>query len=192
MYLSILYLLLMPYLSQTPMPTTSLNSQQEEFPKLMLFTATDSSGSLSWRPVNDGVMGGVSSSEAGYSASGHLQFSGKVSLENNGGFASIRTRFAKVDARSYKGFILRVKGDGKRYKINASHRRTRFSPGFLAAFETVEGEWTTVKVPFSKFQRTLWWEFVPMRWKKLRQVGILIANDTAETFSLELDWIGLY
>ena len=46
----------------------------------------------SWRIVNDGVMGGLSDSQIEWNEEkGTLSFSGNVSLENYGGFASTRT-----------------------------------------------------------------------------------------------------
>ena len=46
----------------------------------------------SWRNVNDGVMGGVSEGRHGITESGDLRFFGRLSLANNGGFASVRSR----------------------------------------------------------------------------------------------------
>ena len=44
---------------------------------------------LGWIPVNDRVMGGVSTSQTTATADG-MAYSGVVSLDNNGGFASLR------------------------------------------------------------------------------------------------------
>lgn len=43
-----------------------------------------------WIVVNDGVMGGVSRSAFVDSESGYASFQGVMSLDNNGGFASVR------------------------------------------------------------------------------------------------------
>jgi NADH dehydrogenase [ubiquinone] 1 alpha subcomplex assembly factor 1 len=45
-----------------------------------------------WDSVNDGVMGGISKGGASRTAEGTLLFSGELSLANNGGFSSIRTK----------------------------------------------------------------------------------------------------
>ena len=45
-----------------------------------------------WRVVNDGVMGGLSSSTMSATEVGTGVFSGRLSLENNGGFASIHPK----------------------------------------------------------------------------------------------------
>ena len=64
--------------------------------------------------VNDGVMGGVSQSSLRHDPQGMI-FEGQVSLENNGGFASMRSsaRFQR-DAQVLE---LTTRGDGKRYKL---------------------------------------------------------------------------
>ena len=86
-----------------------------------------------WAVVNDGVMGGVSESRF-TQRRGIGTFSGTVRLENNGGFASVRSTPAlaavPADATS---FDLRVLGDGRQYQFtwkrvrrgtgSRSHRR---------------------------------------------------------------------
>ena len=49
----------------------------------------DPAQTLRWTPVNDRVMGGVSTSQTTATADG-MAYSGVVSLDNNGGFASLR------------------------------------------------------------------------------------------------------
>lgn len=51
-----------------------------------------------WYVVNDNVMGGVSNSSMVFTENETLVFKGRVSLDNNGGFASVRlnTRNLKV------------------------------------------------------------------------------------------------
>ena len=68
-----------------------------------------------WRTVNDGVMGGVSQGQMVAIDSG-LRFQGRLSLENNGGFASTRRLFGG-DLAGAGGVRLRVKGDGRRYQF---------------------------------------------------------------------------
>ena len=44
-----------------------------------------------WQAVNDGVMGGRSDGRFRLDDAGQMEFFGTLSLENNGGFASVRT-----------------------------------------------------------------------------------------------------
>ncbi len=58
----------------------------------LLIDFADPSTVALWNPINDGVMGGVSSSQMRHDPAGHAVFTGRVSFENNGGFASVRCR----------------------------------------------------------------------------------------------------
>ena len=56
----------------------------------ILFDFDSEEKSGQWYIVNDGVMGGISESEITLNDDGTATFRGDVSLENNGGFASVR------------------------------------------------------------------------------------------------------
>ena len=47
-------------------------------------------GINNWIIVNDNVMGGISNSSLSLNNENNLVFNGNVSLDNNGGFASVR------------------------------------------------------------------------------------------------------
>ena len=70
-----------------------------------------------WVRVNDGVMGGLSQSEMRFTIEGTALFEGTLSLENNGGFASVRTIPDDFALGGYTGLAVRVKGDGRRYML---------------------------------------------------------------------------
>ena len=57
----------------------------------VLFDFQASKNPPTWQIVNDDVMGGVSTSKFQVLTNGGAIFSGVVSLENNGGFASVRS-----------------------------------------------------------------------------------------------------
>jgi len=63
-------------------------------------------------------MGGVSTSTSRVTDAGTLEFAGEVSLENNGGFASVRAGTDSLDLSAYDEWVLRVRGDGKRYAFS--------------------------------------------------------------------------
>ncbi len=71
-----------------------------------------------WTTINDGVMGGISNSTFSVNPQDSTAtFSGYVSLENNGGFASVRTYPIDFQLDGYNGIVLRVKGDGNIYSF---------------------------------------------------------------------------
>jgi hypothetical protein len=104
-----------------------------------------------WGAVDDVVMGGVSDSQLVLMTEG-AEFRGNVSTSNNGGFASVRTRNFEpaIDLSGFTGIELRVKGDGQRYKFLMRSDVGWDSVGFAHSFDTVAGDWMTVRVPFDE------------------------------------------
>jgi Complex I intermediate-associated protein 30 (CIA30) len=103
-----------------------------------------------WGAVDDVVMGGVS--ESGIRLRGDVAvFSGNVSIENSGGFASVRTRNFEpsLNLSNYKGIELYVKGDGQRYKIFVRTETKWDGVGYAHSFDTIANEWMTIQIPFA-------------------------------------------
>lgn len=147
---------------------------------------------IAWQTVNDDVMGGISTSRFEL-AHGIAVFHGEVSLENNGGFASVRSlptyyRFAGCDA-----FVIRVRGDGRRYKFTARTDRRFDSVLYQAGFETRKGEWEEHRlyckdfVP--SFRGRLLPEAPPLDPSRVVSLGFLISEKQAGPFCLEIAWI---
>jgi hypothetical protein len=132
--------------STPPPPQPALNS-------LMNFAETQNYTTQIWGPLDDVVMGGVSQSQAQATSEG-LLFTGLVSTQNSGGFASIRTKnFATpLNLKGYEGVSLTVKGDGQRYKFFVRDSTSWDSIAYAISFDTAEGEWITVKLPFQEMQ----------------------------------------
>jgi len=141
--------------------------------------------------VNDNVMGGVSTSQ-GNVAGGQLTFRGNISLQNNGGFASIRSLPSAMGLDANKTIVLRVKGDGRRYKFNlyTPNRRTAFS--YQMEFGTVANQWVEVRLPVRSFVahsfgRQL--QGVPLNPAQVQSVGILLGDKRQGAFQIAVDWI---
>lgn len=153
--------------------------------------------SLGWRVVDDGVMGGLSKGKIEISKDGILTFSGKLSLENNGGFSSLRTGDLKLDLAGAEGLVARVKGDGRTYQMRFS-TEARFrgmEVSFKADFKTQKGEWTEVKVPFDQFKgsfRGMSLSKEKFNPGKIRRVGLLLGDKKQGPFELQVDWIRSY
>lgn len=152
---------------------------------------------LGWQVVNDGVMGGLSKGKMQISDNGVLNFSGQLSLENNGGFSSLRTANLSLDLSGAEGVIARVKGDGRTYQMrfNTDARFRSMEVSFSADFKTKKDEWIEVKVPFDQFSGS----FRGMSLKKqtfdpakIRRVGLLLGDKKAGPFELQVDWIRTY
>ena len=143
-----------------------------------------------WLVVDDTVMGGRSGSTFYLNDEGRGVFEGEVSLENNGGFSSVRYRMEELSAVNHTGFEIRLKGDGKRYqfrlKSDASDRHA-----YVHYFQT-SGEWQTIGISFSDMYpsfrgRRLEMDNYPGR--VMTEIAFLIVNKKPEQFRLEIDWI---
>ena len=94
-----------------------MNSDYNDFVEAILFDFGTLANMDDWLIVNDGVMGDLSKSSFILNDSNTAVFSGNVSLENNGGFTSTRTKTLRFQLDGFKGVLVRVKGDGKKYQF---------------------------------------------------------------------------
>jgi monofunctional biosynthetic peptidoglycan transglycosylase len=146
-----------------------------------------------WAIVNDGVMGGLSSSEFVDSGAGFAVFRGELSLENNGGFASVRGTVPTGAMEQHSGLALRVRGDGRSYQVRLRTNRQFDGVAYMAEFQTRAGAWQTIEIPFSAFEATYRGmkprgapELVP---GEVRQLGLLIGDKVEGPFRLDVEWI---
>lgn len=173
------------------MLTVSAQSSSESLLNSSIMKSDDK-----WRIVNDGVMGGLSSSKAKLNDNDKIFFSGNVSLKNNGGFASLRSPIKNYNFENYSGIEIRIKGDGKRYSI--SMKETSYFTGsfYTANFQTTKDEWITLKIPFDSFSlyyfgRKLQTNSeIPLN--KIKEISLLIGDKQEGAFYTEIDFIKLY
>ena len=162
------------------------------FQSMVLFDFTSDEGQTGWTIVNDNVMGGRSRSSFSISDQGTGIFKGTVSLENNGGFCSVRHGLDAVPVQRAEKFVIRLKGDGKKYQFRLKAKRSDYH-SYIAWFET-SGEWETIEIPmkdmFPRFRgRNL--DMPNFSGESIDEIGILIGNKKAESFNLEIDKISL-
>jgi monofunctional biosynthetic peptidoglycan transglycosylase len=162
----------------------------------MLYDFSDPRSAAGWRAINDVVMGGVSSGGMDTTDEGTALFRGRVSLENSGGFASIRSQPGSWDLHAYSGIMIRVRGDGRTYKLNLRADSAFDGIVYRVSFETGEGEWQTLRLPFSEFRASFHGRAVPdappLDPGRIVSVGILTSNKQAGPFRLEIAWIAAY
>ena len=158
------------------------------------YTITDfKDANEKWTVVNDGVMGGVSTSSFLIN-DGIASFRGEVSLENNGGFASVRKKLTSAYSNEVLKVIIRVKGDGKTYKFRIRTNDNFDGISYSQSFKTSEGkEWEEISLYLNRFTPTFRGNPVPnakpLRPEQMSQIGFLIGNKKQESFQLLIDWI---
>lgn len=179
-------------LSAITVGLTAMNSQQERH----IFNFNSNQSESTWRIINDSVMGGISNSNIVQSNADYVTFRGNVSLENNGGFASIRSKPTQYELGQYKGIKLRIKGDGKTYKLRLRDNPNWGGPSYQTSFATQKGVWQEVSFKFEDFQPTFRGRALtgmpPLNTQNIFQFGILISDKQAGPFSLDIDWVRAY
>jgi hypothetical protein len=153
-----------------------------------IYDFTAQSNMDDWFIVDDVVMGGRSSGGMKLSPDGHAVFEGKVSLENNGGFSSVRYRSDQISTSAHSVFKIRVKGDGKNYQFRVkSSLNQRHS--YVYEFST-SGEWEVIEVPFIDMYpsfRGMTLAIPNYPGQELQECSFLISNKKNESFRLEID-----
>ena len=161
---------------------------------LIDFKNTDERGN--WQIINDDVMGGVSQSEIIFNDTGTATFQGRISLENNGGFASTRSKSYPYRLGGYIGLHVRIRGDGKEYQLRVRTDNRFDGISYRYRFATQPETWMNIRVPFSKFVPTFRGRILsdvpPISPEQIQQVGFLISDKQAGKFRIEIDWIKAY
>jgi len=169
---------------------------EETTAKLTIADFTDKIVRSKWKVVNDDVMGGVSTSKISAGEKEALIFSGKVSLENNGGFASLQSPADDYNFSAYQGFLLKVKSDGKIYSLSFRQTKNFTGYNYTQKFQTEKDSWQIVKLPFKDFKLKYYGKevsnFEPPEKSNIKQMSILISDKQQGPFKIEIEWIGLY
>jgi len=160
--------------------------------KQIVFDFNKMSSIKNWIVVDDVVMGGKSVGSFELSNEGNGVFKGNVSLENNGGFSSVKYKFSKLYIENAKVMILRIKGDSKNYQFRLK-ANSEDKHAYISKFSTT-GEWQEIEIPLQNM-------YPSFRGKKLdipnfsekyiEEIAFLIANKSAEYFELVIDTIEL-
>lgn len=158
----------------------------------IIFDFNKESNIQDWIIVDDVVMGGRSSGNFNLNADGFGVFEGDVSLENNGGFSSVRYGFETIQVKNCTKIVLKLKGDGKDYQFRIKANADDYY-SYITTFSTT-GEWQEIEIPlkdlYASFRgRRL--DIPNFSEKSFEGIAFLIANKKKENFKLLLDKIEL-
>ncbi|MBE0379623.1 CIA30 family protein [Pseudoalteromonas prydzensis] len=146
---------------------------------------------LHWQIVNDSVMGGLSTSQA-YEKDNSLIFTGHVSLENNGGFASIRTTI-NTNKENANLISLRLKGDGQTYQLRLRTSQFLDGPAYTTSFATLKNQWQVITFSADDFSLTYRGKALQqqatLHFNDIQQLGLMIAKKQQGNFKIELKQI---
>lgn len=158
----------------------------------LIFDFNKNSNIDNWIIVDDVVMGGKSFGSFQLTPDGFGLFEGDISLENNGGFSSVRYRFSKLEVNKDSKVIIKIKGDGKKYQFRVKDNLNNYY-SFITYFET-SGNWQEIIIPLREM-------YPSFRGRRLdlpnfsedymEEIVFLIGNKKPEKFKLLIDKIEL-
>ena len=158
----------------------------------IIFDFDKNSSISNWVVVDDVVMGGRSTGNFKLNKDGNGVFYGNVSLDNNGGFSSLRHGFNKLNIEKFKTLVLKIKGDGKNYQFRIKHKSSDYA-SYITSFSS-SGEWQEIEIPINSM-------YPSFRGRKLdepnfshesvEEITFLIANKKNEDFMLIIDKISI-
>ena len=157
-----------------------------------IFDFNQKSDLNNWVVIDDVVMGGKSSGSFGLSPEGYGVFKGSISLDNNGGFSSVRYKFERKLIKDFNNIILKIKGDSKKYQFRIKSNSGDYY-SYISTFST-NGDWQEIKIPLKNM-------YPSFRGRKLdkpifsgdyiEEIAFLIGNKKEEKFQLLIDKIEL-
>ena len=159
----------------------------------LLFDFSNTDSAKEWQNINDGVMGGVSDGKFKITDTKTLEFYGTLSLENNGGFASVRTRARQLRLEKGDTVVAKVRGDGREYTLNLYVNKPLIAFSYKATVQTKKDEWIEIKVPLDKFEATSFGRVLkdagPVDPKDVNSLGFMLSDKKAGSFKLEVESI---
>ena len=143
-----------------------------------------------WRPLNDGVMGGLSEGDVVMHDTA-MSWKDQTRLENNGGFASVRAPWSHTDLRAMEKVVIRCRGNGGPFKLTLETSERWWMPYAYASFSPSK-EWQDVTLTAKDFS----WSQAQMGDLKavkpnrelgdVLRMGLMKYDGTAQSFDLEV------
>ena len=146
-----------------------------------------------WRVVNDGVMGGLSRGSA-HLKTNSILFKGDVSLDNNGGFSSLRSSLRTRDFSKYSQVTIRYKSKGVSKAMTLSVSRRWYVPNYKKSLPNTDAKWKTITfnlMDFDKYYigRKIKGELTIEVRKEILRIGFTTDEKKYGDFEFEVDFI---
>ena len=149
----------------------------------------------SWRVVNDGVMGGLSRSQI-EDTPNSLIFKGETSLENNGGFASMRTLFEKGGLAGCKTMTIRYKSSSTNRTFGLSLKTSQryYIPYHKFTFTPKTNDWEEVVINLVDFKHYRISQVIgnnmPLELlDEIFNIALIVSDGKQGDFNIEIDHI---
>jgi len=182
------------------------SSAEELYPNTEIWSPKNPNN-IRWGPLDDVVMGGASKSDISPGQDFNGVWKGYVTTANNGGFAGIRTQLLSrpKDISQCRGLVLRVCGDGNRYKFIIRDDDSWNGIAWSYSFDTIPSKTIEVKIPITSFVPTKFAKSIStasfisknlcafqMTHSKFEYDGKLNPKFKEGPFTLDIAYIGTY
>ena len=147
-----------------------------------------------WVMISDNVMGGITKSKLDYTEQS-MVLTGDISLENYGGFSSVKTRFGSFNLSAYKGLKIRYKATNQRFAFTLEDSRNWTQPNFKGDLPGSKSDvWSEATIYFKDFKEYQIGEptggkLDPNSLKDIVRLGIITTEKKEGPFSLEIDYV---
>ena len=153
---------------------------------------SNSAEARNWIIVNDTVMGGRSQADLAIE-NDMLVFTGDLSLENNGGFASTRRIYSPLSWNSKETLEIKVLGDGRSYQFRLRTNRNADGIAYVANFTTTKGEVQLLTFNLNDFSPQFRGRLVNgapnLKFSDIAQIGFMLADKNPGNFVLRIEHI---
>lgn len=147
-----------------------------------------------WVMISDNVMGGITRCKLDYTEQS-LVLTGNISLENYGGFSSVKTRFGSFDLSAFKGLKIRYKSTNQRFAFTLEDSRNWTRPNYKGNLPgSANDAWNEVTIYFKDFKEYQIGEptgdmLNPATLKNIVRLGIITTDKKEGPFTLEVDYV---
>ncbi len=143
-----------------------------------------------WRALHDTVMGGRSDGALVAAGDGAALFAGTISLENRGGFASVRGPIRRYSLQRCHGVTIEVRGDPRRFQLRLRTDDRFDGVAWRAFFEPEAEQWQQISLPFESFVPVFRGRVLGPQGQldpsRITRLGVMLADDTAGPYRLEI------
>jgi hypothetical protein len=146
-----------------------------------------------WVIINDGVMGGKSESSVSLNPD-KIVFSGVISLENNGGFASLRSPVENHDLSNYSKAKIKFRSYGRTFSLMLESSLIFYEPVFKYDIQSKNEEWAEIEIDLSDFKEYRLSQFTgnnahPGALEDILRIGIILFDKKDGPFKLEIEYL---
>jgi NADH dehydrogenase [ubiquinone] 1 alpha subcomplex assembly factor 1 len=173
------------------MPLVLFNPHQQD--PLINFGST-SKQTKDWVLLSDNVMGGVTTSKLAYTEN-TLVLTGSISLENYGGFSSVKSKFGRFNLSDYTGVKIRYKASNQKFAFTLEDSQNWTQPNYKGDFSDGEANsWVETTIFFNDFKqfqigRPTGDMLLPSTLERIVRLGIITTEKKEGPFSIEIDYI---